>query len=41
MENEVILKRLREIGFDCAQGFGIAMPEPLEQDEDGAKASSG
>ena len=30
VEHEGILMRLREIGVDYAQGFGIAMPKPFE-----------
>ncbi|MCH7695594.1 MAG: EAL domain-containing protein [Proteobacteria bacterium] len=30
VENEAILKKLREIGVDYAQGFGIAKPQPIE-----------
>jgi len=30
VEHEGILMRLREIGVDFAQGFGIAMPKPFE-----------
>jgi len=29
VENEAILRRLTDIGVDYAQGYGIAMPEPL------------
>lgn len=31
VENENIMKLLREIGIDYAQGFGISMPRPLEE----------
>ena len=31
VENEEILKRLKEIGLDYAQGFGIAKPRPLNE----------
>jgi diguanylate cyclase (GGDEF)-like protein len=31
VENEEILKRLKEIGLDYAQGFGIAKPKPLNE----------
>lgn len=30
-ENEVIINKLRDIGVDYAQGYGIAKPQPLEQ----------
>ena len=30
VENEAILKKLREIGVDYAQGYGIAKPQPIE-----------
>lgn len=30
VENEAILERLREIGVDYAQGYGVARPAPLE-----------
>jgi len=30
VEHEGILERLRELGVDYAQGFGIAMPKPFE-----------
>jgi len=30
VENDAILERLREVGVDYAQGYGIARPEPLE-----------
>jgi EAL domain-containing protein (putative c-di-GMP-specific phosphodiesterase class I) len=30
VEHEGILERLREIGVDYAQGFGIAMPKPFD-----------
>jgi len=30
VEHEGILERLREIGVDYAQGFGIAVPKPFE-----------
>jgi diguanylate cyclase (GGDEF)-like protein/PAS domain S-box-containing protein len=30
VENEAILNKLREIGVDYAQGYGIGMPVPLE-----------
>ncbi len=30
VEHEGILERLREIGVDYAQGFGVAMPKPFE-----------
>lgn len=30
VENEAILNKLREIGVDYAQGYGIGMPMPLE-----------
>ena len=29
VENKEILEKLREIGVDFAQGYGIAMPKPL------------
>ena len=28
-ENEAIIERLREIGVDYAQGYGVSMPAPL------------
>lgn len=31
VENEEILKKLKEIGIDYAQGYHIAHPKPLEQ----------
>jgi len=31
VESEAILEKLREIGVDYAQGYGIGRPEPLEQ----------
>ncbi len=31
VENEAILEKLREIGVDYAQGYGISRPEPLEK----------
>ncbi|MBZ0092223.1 MAG: EAL domain-containing protein, partial [Sulfuricellaceae bacterium] len=30
VENDAILEKLRYIGVDYAQGFGIAKPKPLE-----------
>ena len=30
VENEAILVKLREIGVDYAQGYGIARPRPIE-----------
>ncbi len=30
VENEVILNKLREIGVDYAQGYGIGVPAPIE-----------
>ena len=30
VENSAILERLRELGVDYAQGYGIARPEPIE-----------
>jgi len=30
VENDQVLRRLRAIGVDFAQGFGIHVPEPLE-----------
>ena len=29
VENDAILEKLRELGVDFAQGFGIALPEPM------------
>ena len=31
VENDAILERLKELGVDYAQGFGISRPQPLEQ----------
>jgi diguanylate cyclase (GGDEF)-like protein/PAS domain S-box-containing protein len=31
VENDAILEKLREIGVDYAQGYGISRPEPLEK----------
>jgi diguanylate cyclase (GGDEF)-like protein/PAS domain S-box-containing protein len=31
VENSAILDRLRELGVDYAQGYGIAIPEPIER----------
>jgi diguanylate cyclase (GGDEF)-like protein/PAS domain S-box-containing protein len=31
VENDAILQRLRHIGVDYAQGYGIAVPRPLEE----------
>ena len=31
VESEAILEKLREIGVDYAQGYGIGRPEPLKQ----------
>ena len=31
VENAAILAKLREIGVDYAQGYGIGRPEPLEK----------
>ncbi len=31
VENEAILKKLREIGVDYAQGYGIERPRPIEE----------
>jgi EAL domain-containing protein (putative c-di-GMP-specific phosphodiesterase class I) len=31
VENDDILARIREIGVDFAQGYGIARPAPLEE----------
>ena len=31
VENDAILKKLKEIGVDYAQGYGIAMPQPLDE----------
>ncbi len=33
VENDAILERLRVIGVDLVQGYGIGRPEPLEQEE--------
>jgi diguanylate cyclase (GGDEF)-like protein len=30
-ENDAIFAHLRELGVDCAQGYGIHRPEPIEQ----------
>ncbi len=29
VENDAILEKLREIGVDCAQGYGISRPAPI------------
>ncbi len=31
VENEAILDCVRELGVDYAQGYGIAMPRPLDE----------
>ncbi|NHZ69971.1 MAG: EAL domain-containing protein, partial [Thermotogales bacterium] len=31
VENNAILERLREVGVDYAQGYGLAAPAPLEE----------
>ena len=31
VETEGILQKLREIGVDYAQGYGIGRPQPIEQ----------
>ena len=31
VENDEILAKLREIGVDYAQGYGIAVPRPIEE----------
>ncbi len=31
VENDAILEKLKEIGVDYAQGYGIAMPQPLDE----------
>jgi EAL domain-containing protein (putative c-di-GMP-specific phosphodiesterase class I) len=31
VENEAVLEKLREIGVDYAQGFGVGRPEGLEK----------
>jgi EAL domain-containing protein (putative c-di-GMP-specific phosphodiesterase class I) len=31
VENAAILERLRRLGVDFAQGYGVARPGPLEQ----------
>jgi EAL domain-containing protein (putative c-di-GMP-specific phosphodiesterase class I) len=31
VENEAILQKLREIGVDYAQGYGIGHPAPIEE----------
>jgi diguanylate cyclase (GGDEF)-like protein/PAS domain S-box-containing protein len=35
VENDLILNRLREIGVDYAQGFGVEQPKPFRVDADG------
>jgi len=30
-ENEAVLKKLREIGVDYAQGYAVGRPQPLTQ----------
>ena len=34
VENDAILEKLKEIGVDYAQGYGIAMPQPLDEFSD-------
>jgi EAL domain-containing protein (putative c-di-GMP-specific phosphodiesterase class I) len=31
VENDAILQKLRDIGVDYAQGYGIGRPQPLEE----------
>jgi EAL domain-containing protein (putative c-di-GMP-specific phosphodiesterase class I) len=31
VESDAVLQKLREIGVDYAQGFGVAVPQPLEK----------
>ena len=31
VENQAVLERLRSIGVDYAQGYGIAAPRPIEE----------
>jgi EAL domain-containing protein (putative c-di-GMP-specific phosphodiesterase class I) len=31
VENDAILEKLREIGVDYTQGYGIGMPRPLNE----------
>jgi EAL domain-containing protein (putative c-di-GMP-specific phosphodiesterase class I) len=40
VENEQILKRLREIGVDYAQGYGIEKPKPFRVGDDAPSAES-
>ena len=37
VENEDILEKLREIGVDYAQGYGIGRPRPIEEITRGIK----
>ena len=30
VENEEIAEKLKSVGIDCAQGFGIGRPQPIE-----------
>jgi len=31
VESEAVLQKLREIGVDYAQGFGISPPQPIDE----------
>jgi len=31
VENDAVLEKLREIGVDYAQGFGVAEPRPIDE----------
>jgi EAL domain-containing protein (putative c-di-GMP-specific phosphodiesterase class I) len=31
VENDAVLEKLREIGVDYAQGFGVGEPRPLDE----------
>ena len=37
VESDAILERLRDIGVDYAQGYGIAMPKPLKEFDIGVR----
>jgi EAL domain-containing protein (putative c-di-GMP-specific phosphodiesterase class I) len=31
VENDAVLEKLREIGVDYAQGFGVGAPRPIDE----------